>query len=130
VLGVVLTRTRSRLDLDERALGLVTASDAANLRLAALPGTPAGTHARYRGRSGTPLAVLTLSDFPAAPDGKPYVVRVRHGARWLTLGTVTPDAAGAARAIFARSELAELPDEVVIGAADGRAVVAWPERQP
>jgi len=125
-----LTRTRERLDLDEQALALVTASDTANLRLAALPGAPREAHARYRGRVGTPLAVVTLSSFPSAPDGKPYVVRVRHGARWLTLGSVTPDASGAARAIFAQPELVELPDEVAIDAPDGGTVVAWPEQRP
>jgi len=125
-----LTRTRARLELDEQALTLVTASDAANLRLAALPGAPQETHARYRARAGAPLAVVTLSSFPKAADGKPYVVRVRHGERWLALGEITPDASGAARAIFAQAELAVLPDEVTIDAADGATIVAWPERRP
>ena len=124
-----LTRTQSRLELDQRALSLVTASDATNLRLAPVQATGA-THARYRGRAGTPLAVVTLSSFPSTTQGTPCVVRVRHGERWLTLGSIVPDASGGGLAIFAQPELGELPDEIVIDTADGARIVGWPERAP
>jgi RNA polymerase sigma factor (sigma-70 family) len=134
--GIYLTRTRSQLALDERALALVTASDAQNLRLAPLTPASPETHARYRGRAGTALAVVTLTRFPGAPTGERYVVWVRHGERWLALGSLTPDAGGAARAVFAQPDLATLPDEIVVTrergatgeAPGGTPVVAWPER--
>src|SRR5262249_59143042 len=56
----------------DRALSMVTSSDSVNLRLAPLPGTPAETHARYRGRPRTAIALLTLSKFPPAPRGQTY----------------------------------------------------------
>src|SRR5581483_3076379 len=51
LLGVRYRAERLALQRDERALALVTASDAGNIRLAPAPGIPADTHARYRGRA-------------------------------------------------------------------------------
>lgn len=61
---------------------MVTASDSVNLRLGPLPGTAEETHARYRGRPGAGIAVVTFSGFPPAPPGETYQVWVRHGATW------------------------------------------------
>lgn len=105
---------REDLARDERALALVTASDAQNLRLAPAAGVPEATHARYRGRAGSPIAVLTLSNFPAPPAGQTYQAWVRHGTTWRSLGVVTPDASGAARVIAEDPALAVLPDAVQV----------------
>ena len=119
-LGVLLVvgqrwRTqREELARDERALALVTASDAQNLRLAPAPGVPEATHARYRGRAGAPIAVLTLSSFAAPPPGQTYQAWVRHGTTWRSLGLVTPDATGAARFIAEDPALAVLPDAIQV----------------
>jgi hypothetical protein len=78
---------------------MMTASDSVNLRLAPVPGTPEKTHARYRGRPGAGIAVVTLSAFPAAPAAETYQAWARHGATWTSLGTVAPDADGSARLI-------------------------------
>jgi len=126
VVGVRTWTSQRRLD---RALALVTASDDANLRLAPAPGVPASTHARYRGRPGAPLAVVTFSSFPPARAGETYQVWVRHGAVWTSLGTVT----GAERLIAENPALATLPDALEVtreptgGSAQpgGRVVVAW-----
>ena len=43
------------------------------------PGMPEETHARYRGRPGSGIAVVTFSTFPPAP-GETYQAWVRHGS--------------------------------------------------
>lgn len=136
--GLWLARTRSELALDDAALSLVTASDAANLRLAPVPPAPSQTHARYRGRPGTAIAVVTLSSFPATAPGERNVVRVRHDGRWVALGEVPTDAAGNGRGIFEVPKDGALPERVVVtrergasGAEPGGTVVAaWPEGAP
>src|SRR5262249_50075249 len=85
--------TRSRYD---RALSMVTASDSVNVRLAPVSGTPEETHARYRGRPGVAIAVVTFSKFPAPPPGRVYQAWARHGTVWTSLGTMVPDADGSA----------------------------------
>ena len=112
---------------------MVTASDSVNLRMGALPGTPEETHARYRGRPGVGIAVVTFSRFPQTPAGQLYQTWVRHGVTWTSLGTVKPDAGGSARLIAEDPALAVLPDELEVtleprggsGAPSGRVVVAW-----
>ena len=116
----------------DRALSLVTASDSVNLRLGPVPGTPDATHARYRGRPGAGIAVVTFSEFPPAPAGQIYQAWARHGATWTSLGTVSPEA-GTARLIAESPALAALPEalEVTVEprtgsvAPSGPVVVAW-----
>ena len=117
----------------DRALSMVTASDSVNLRMGAVGGTSEATHARYRGRPGASIAVVTFSAFPPAPAGETYQAWVRHGATWTSLGTVRPDAGGSARLIAENAALAVLPDElqVTLEAGTGsdtpsaRVIVAW-----
>ena len=114
------------------------ASGAANLRLAPVPPAPSQTHARYRGRPGTAIAVVTLSSFPATAPGERNVVRVRHDGRWVALGEVPTDAAGNGRGIFEVPKDGALPERIVVarergasGAEPGGTVVAaWPEGAP
>jgi RNA polymerase sigma factor (sigma-70 family) len=116
----------------DRALSLVTASDSVNLRLGPAPGTADATHARYRGRPGAGIAVVTFSAFPPAPAGQIYQAWARHGATWTSLGTASPDAGGA-RLIAESPALAALPDALEVtleprtGSAtpSGPVVVAW-----
>jgi RNA polymerase sigma factor (sigma-70 family) len=116
----------------DRALSLVTASDSVNLRLGPAPGTAEATHARYRGRPGAGIAVVTFSAFPPAPAGQIYQAWARHGATWTSLGTGSPDAGGA-RLIAESPALAALPDALEVtleprtGSAtpSGPVVVAW-----
>jgi hypothetical protein len=122
--------TRAR---DDRALAMMIASDSVNLRLAPLSGMPAETHARYRGRPGVGIAVVTLSQFPAAPEGEAYQAWARHGATWTSLGTAELDQAGNARLIAESPALSTLPDGVQVtlepraGSASpsGPVVVEW-----
>ena len=116
----------------DRALSLVTASDSVNLRLGPVPGTAEATHARYRGRPGAGIAVVTFSEFPPAPAGQIYQAWARHGATWTSLGTMLPDTGGA-RLIAESPALAALPDAVEVtleprtgsAAPSGPVVVAW-----
>ena len=132
-LGVRYWTEHATLARYDRALSMVTASDSVNLRLAPVPGTPEGTHARYRGRPGAGIAVVTFSDFPPAPAGETYQMWVQHGATWTSLGTVEPDARGSARLIAEDPALATLPDglqvtrEPLSGSANpsARVIVAW-----
>jgi RNA polymerase sigma-70 factor (ECF subfamily) len=132
-LGVRYQSERATSARYDRALSMMTASDSVNLRLAPQPGTPEMTHARYRGRPGAGIAVVTLSAFPAAPAAETYQAWVRHGATWTSLGTVAPDADGSARLIAEDPALAALPDglEVTLEPGNGstspseRVIVAW-----
>src|SRR5205823_466228 len=111
---------------------LKSASDSVNLRLAPVPGTAEATHARYRGRPGTDIAVVTFSEFPPAPAGQIYQAWARHGATWTSLGTMLPDTGGA-RLIAESPALAALPDALEVtleprtgsAAPSGPGVVAW-----
>src|SRR5206468_503593 len=98
-LGIRYRSEQAMVARYDRALSLVTASDSVNLRLGPVPGTAEATHARYRGRPGTGIAVVTFSQFTPAPAGQIYQTWVRHGATWTSLGTVEPDAGGSARLI-------------------------------
>src|SRR5438128_8303012 len=108
-LGIRYRSEHATLARYDRALSMVTASDSVNLRLAPGPGTPEETHARYRGRPGVAIALVTFSKFPPAPAGKTYQAWVRHGATWTSLGTAQPDAGGSARLIAESSALSVLP---------------------
>jgi len=99
--------------LDARALALLTSSETVAIRLKAAPGVPPETHAVYRGQTGMNIAVLTLEKFPP-PAGETYQAWVRHGETWTSLGTVRPDARGAARLIVEGSAVTPLPDAVEI----------------
>jgi RNA polymerase sigma factor (sigma-70 family) len=123
------------LALDERALDLVTSSDVVPLRLEPPAGVTAETHANYRSRPGTPIAVLSLSKLPPAASGRVYQAWLRYQGSWLSLGTAVPDAAGKARivaqgpAIAAPAEALEVTIEPEGGSAapSGPLVIAWPK---
>jgi len=128
VVAVRLVREEGTLGRDERALGMLTASDSVNLRLGPAADVPAGTHGRYRGRQGATIAVLTFTNLPALPPGETYRAWVRHGTAWTALGVVEPDAAGSARLVVEHPGLAHLPDAVRLTRDPGdRIVVAWPD---
>ncbi len=131
VLGIRHWSEHATLARYDRALSMVTASDSVNLRLSPAPGTPEeaqGTHARYRGRPGATIAVITLSRFPAAPAGQTYQVWVRHGTSWTSLGAVQPDADGSGRLIADSPELALSPDGIQV-TLEPRAASATPGTQ-
>ena len=127
-LGVRYRSEHATLERYDRALSMVKASDSVNHRLGPVSGTPEETHARYRGRPGVGIAVVTFSKLPAAPTSKTYQAWVRHGATWTSLGTARPDADGSARLIAESTALAALPDalEVTVEPRAGSAVPGGP----
>jgi anti-sigma-K factor RskA len=135
VLGYRQRAERLAFERDERALELATASDTKDLRLGAVGATPAETHARYRGRAGEPIAILTLSKFPPPPAGRTYQGWALRQGAWTSLGTLAPDGAGAARLVIEDPGLVVLPEAVEItvepaggsAAPQGPVVVRWPE---
>jgi RNA polymerase sigma factor (sigma-70 family) len=134
VLGARYHAERVARGRDERALRLVTASDASVFRLTALPGVPGETHGNYRGRAGDSIAVLTLSHLPPPPAGRMYQAWARHGDSWTSLGTVRPDGTGSAMLVVDGPALAALPDAVQVtlepagGSPEprGPVVLSWP----
>jgi RNA polymerase sigma-70 factor (ECF subfamily) len=134
-LGLRQRTVRLAWERDERALALVTSSDTQDLRLGAVAGVARDTHARYRGRAGAPIAVVTLSHFTPAAAGRSYQLWALRGGAWSSLGTVTPNADGAARLVVEDAALATLPDalRITVEPAGGSAqpstdvVVQWPD---
>jgi RNA polymerase sigma-70 factor (ECF subfamily) len=137
VVGVRLVQTQVALERDARAIAMVTTSDLVPLRLTPAPsatGIPAGAHANYRGRPGTDLAVLSTELLPPAPAGQTYQAWARHGETWTSLGTLVPNADGAAQVIAQDAALVTTPDAVAITlepsaashAPSGQVVLVWP----
>jgi anti-sigma-K factor RskA len=94
---------------------------------------PAEAHARYRGRPGAAIAVMTFSKFPPAPAGETYQVWARYGSTWISLGMVEPDASGSARLIAENRVLAAPPEALEVtlepraasAVPGGRVVASW-----
>jgi RNA polymerase sigma-70 factor (ECF subfamily) len=108
-------RDRSRtLGTDERALAMLTSSDSRALRLTATPGVSPETHGVYRFRPGSPIAVMTFSNFPAAPPGRSYQAWALLSGRWTSLGLARPDDSGKARLIAEGSAFAIAPEALEV----------------
>lgn len=134
---------RSELARDDRALGMLTSSDAEAIRLERVSGTiPVDAHGTWRARRGSPIAVVTLSHFPAAPTGRVYRVWARWDGRWLLAGSARPDADGRARIVAEDSLFGARPATIEVTLEDdgpagespaGPPLVAWespPQKSP
>ncbi len=128
-------RSRRRaFETDERAVAMLTSSDAQGLRLTAAAGVRPETHGVYRFRPGATTAVITLSNFVPATSGSAYQAWALLGGRWTSLGLARPDAAGKARliaegpAFAARPEGLKVTIEPEAGSASptGPVVIVWP----
>jgi RNA polymerase sigma factor (sigma-70 family) len=124
----------AELQRDGRALVMVTSSDVTALHLSPAPGVGQAVHGSYRGETGTPIAVVALDRFPSAPAGKTYQGWVLYNGKWISLGTVNPDANGHGILIAESPELAALPQAVQVtmepagGSAmpTGPVIISWP----
>jgi anti-sigma-K factor RskA len=122
---------------NDRALSMVTASDITTLHIPPGPGTAAATHGSYRGRPGTPLAVLALHNFAPAPSGKTYQAWVSSQGAWTSMGTATPDSSGDALVVAEGKAFTSLPEtvEVTVEPAGGSptptgsVVIFWQAKQ-
>jgi RNA polymerase sigma-70 factor (ECF subfamily) len=99
---------------DDRVLSMVTASDITTLHVPPTPGAPAATHGSYRGRPGTPRAVLAMHNFAPVPRGETYQAWVLHHGLWTSMGTAVPDATGDALVIAEGPVFVELPEAVQV----------------
>jgi RNA polymerase sigma factor (sigma-70 family) len=134
--GLAVRYRNQRLDLarNEQALSMLTSSDAQSLRLAPRPDAPAAAHATYRYRTGAAIAVVTLSNFPAAGSGETYRVWAAFGGRWKSLGDASPDPAGKARILAQGETFSVRPDVIEVTRESGAAaeaprgpvLVRWP----
>jgi RNA polymerase sigma-70 factor, ECF subfamily len=121
---------------DDRALALLTESTAKGMRLGARPGVPPQSHGEYHGAAGARIAVLTVSNLPAAPVGETYWAWAEYRGTWRSLGMVHPDTQGHARLIVEWTEFAVLPETVEVTlesrmgarAPQGPVVISWPAR--
>jgi RNA polymerase sigma-70 factor (ECF subfamily) len=136
ILGAVALRLfsgRAELGRDERALTMLTSSDSQALRLTAPRNPQSPIHGVYRYRPGSPIAVLTISNFPPAAGGRVYRAWALRGNTWIPLGDARPDASGHARLIVEHPALSSRPDrlelamepEIVGTAPGGSAMIAW-----
>ena len=137
VVGVVVAArwnaARELAGLRERALRLVTSSDIVPLRLTAPGATPTDTHATYRARPGTTVAVLTFAHFAPPPAGQAYVAWAHRNGRWTSLAAVVPGDDGGALLVLEGPEVARPPDALEVtlepvGSLDaptGEPLVSW-----
>ena len=95
------------------ALAVVTASDITTIRVPAV-GVSTETHASYRGRPGTPLAVLALHNFPPAPGGNTYQAWVLADGTWTSMGTAEVDAGGSGLIVSTGKVFETLPAEIQV----------------
>ena len=124
--------------LRDRAVRMLASSDTTSRRLVPV-GAPAhpDTHAAYRTRPGSTIAVLTLTDFPELPSGLRYQLWARRRTQWQPIATVRPDSAGHALLIIERHIVTD-PDELLVTLESDhpgrqpstRIFVAWPARPP
>ncbi len=105
----------------DRALAMVTASDADRLRLDPAPGVPAASHGNYRRRAGVPIAVITLSNLD---PGQRYAAWAVAGGRTVALGSAAIGADGKALLIAEDPALSEAPASVWV-TRDGATVLSW-----
>jgi RNA polymerase sigma-70 factor (ECF subfamily) len=117
LLGLVGVRYQMQLETlqrDGRALVMVTDSAVTAIHLPAAAGVPQQIHGSYRGKPGTPIAVIALDNFPAAPAGKTYQGWVLHNGKWISLGAINPDANGSGVLIAESPDLAVLPEAIQV----------------
>lgn len=136
-LHVIGTQRRDG-QLHDRAVRMLASSDTTSRRLEPV-GAPVhpDTHAAYRTRPGSSIAVLTLTDFAELPSGLRYQLWARRRSQWQPLATVRPDSAGHALLIIERHIVSD-PDELRVtlesdhpgSQPSTRIFVAWPARPP
>lgn len=100
--------------VNDEALAMVTASDITTIHVPPAAGTGPATHAAYRGRPGTPLAVLALHNFAPAPRGSTYQAWVGGNGTWISMGTAEVDAEGSGLVVSQGKVFETLPAEIQV----------------
>ena len=112
--AVRFTVQRSAARLADRALAMVTASDITTIHVPSVAGVNPLMHAAYRGRPGTPLAVLALHNFAPAPRGSTYQGWVNVGGAWTSMGTTGVDSGGSGLLVAEGRLYTSLPDRIEV----------------
>jgi len=112
--GIRLDMQRRAALRTERALSMVTASDITTLHIPPAAGTNPATHGSYRGRPGTPLAVLALHNFAPPPAGKSYQAWAGRAGSWTSMGIAEIDSSGNGLVVAEGSAFTALPAEVEV----------------
>jgi RNA polymerase sigma factor (sigma-70 family) len=134
VFGVRARNQNAARQREQRALGLVTSSTTQTLRLSAVAGVPAETHAVFRSGPDAPLAVLNLEHFAPAPAGQIYRAWLLRDGVWHALGNPHLNDEGDAMLIIESDTVAGAPQQLEItlertpdaSAPSGQVIVAWP----
>jgi RNA polymerase sigma-70 factor (ECF subfamily) len=113
-LGVLHQRDQAARKIDDQAVALLTASDTVAIHLVAAPGESPAAHGTYRGRSGSEIAVIGLSQLPPIEPHRAYRIWIQHGGAWRSLGSVRPDVTGHAHLIARGAALTTLPEAVKV----------------
>ena len=100
----------------EMALSMVTASDITTLHVPPAAGSNPATHGAYRGRAGTPLAVLALHNFPPLAADRTYQAWVRFDGAWISMGTSFVDSSGSGLIVSQGPAYKALPSEIEVTA--------------
>ncbi|HTP58096.1 MAG TPA: anti-sigma factor, partial [Spirochaetia bacterium] len=98
----------------EMALSMVTASDITTLHVPPAAGSNPATHGAYRGRPGTPLAVLALHNFPELASGTTYQAWVKFDGAWVSMGMAFVDSSGSGLIVSDGPAYKALPSEIEV----------------
>lgn len=140
--GVRVQAGRGEWARDRRAIGVLTSSEAEAIRVVALEtgGLPAEAHATWRAKRGEGLAVVTLSRFSPAGDGREYRVWASIRGAWVLAGRANPDGNGRAVFVVEGPAFALRPDAIEVRRAgsgspigrepSGERVAEWKSKSP
>jgi RNA polymerase sigma-70 factor (ECF subfamily) len=136
--GIRMGMQRQAALRTDRALSMVTASDITTFHVPPAAGMNPASHGSYRGRPGTPRAVLALHNFVPASAGRTYQAWAKIAGAWTSMGTVDADSAGNALLVAEGNAFTALPSEVEVtveprggsSAQTGTVVIHYPGPRP
>jgi RNA polymerase sigma-70 factor, ECF subfamily len=108
------------LRLNQRAVGILTSSEAVAIRVDAVSGDVGEMHGTYRMQPGTDVAVFSVSHVAALPSGQSYQAWAEINGRWLSLGTFT----GNTVLIVEGAEWASPPQAIQVRAGE-KVILDW-----
>ena len=107
---------------NQRAVAVLTSSEAVAIRVDAVTNTVGEMHGTYRAQPGTDLAVFSVSHVAPPVSGSRYEARALMGGRWLSLGTFDNNAV----LIVEGAEWATLPQAIQVTLEPSQHVIlAW-----
>ncbi len=112
---------------NQRAVALLTSSQAQSIRVEAVTGTVGEMHGTYHAQPGSDIALFSLSHVAPPPPGERYQAQALIGGRWLPLGTFTTDSV----LIAEGADWASLPQSIQVRLEPSQQVIlAWSAPPP